>query len=294
MNINLQNKIREMYSKGIGKKSIGKSLGISEWQVRKILSKAEFKIEHKIKRLFFDIETSYNIVKSWQIGQNINLSMDNIIEERAIICLCYKWEGENTVHSITWEDGDDKKAVQQFLKIAEEADELVGHNIVDFDTKFILTRAIKHGILAIPKYVTYDTLKKARSYFNFNSNKLDYISKFLGFEGKKSHRGMALWDDVILNNDKEALKEMVEYCKQDVVETEKVYNKLKLYTEHNTHHGVLQGKANTSCPNCASEDLSFIKTQATKIGRLRKLMKCKSCQQKFFLSEREYNNLNKK
>ena len=48
----------------------------------------------KPKRLFYDIETSYNIVKSWRIGYNINLNMEDIIQERAIITIAYKWEGE--------------------------------------------------------------------------------------------------------------------------------------------------------------------------------------------------------
>ena len=41
----------------------------------------------KPKRLFYDIETSYNIVKSWRIGFNINLNMEDIIQERAIITI---------------------------------------------------------------------------------------------------------------------------------------------------------------------------------------------------------------
>ena len=52
------------------------------------------------KRLFYDIETSPNIGFFWGAGYKVNISHDNIIKERAIICICYKWEGQDTVHSI--------------------------------------------------------------------------------------------------------------------------------------------------------------------------------------------------
>ncbi len=51
------------------------------------------------RRLFFDIEVSPNIVFSWRAGYNLNIDPDNIIEERKIICVCWKWEGKDEVHS---------------------------------------------------------------------------------------------------------------------------------------------------------------------------------------------------
>ena len=51
----------------------------------------------KPKRLFYDIETSYNIVKAWRAGYNLTITPEDIIHERAIISICYKWEGEEDV-----------------------------------------------------------------------------------------------------------------------------------------------------------------------------------------------------
>ena len=45
--------------------------------------------QHQIKRLFFDIETSPNIVFAWRIGYNLSLQTHDIIEERKIICISY-------------------------------------------------------------------------------------------------------------------------------------------------------------------------------------------------------------
>ena len=57
----------------------------------------------KRKRLFFDIETSPNIGFFWQAGYKKNIDYSNIIKERAIICICYKWEGEKEVGYLHWD-----------------------------------------------------------------------------------------------------------------------------------------------------------------------------------------------
>src|SRR5690606_26848571 len=79
------------------------------------------------------------------------------------------------------------------------------HNCDKYDMKFIASRALKHGIPMLAKYKTTDTLKLARKHFNLNSNKLDYIAQFLGIGAKLKHRGMEMWDDIILRNDEKAL-----------------------------------------------------------------------------------------
>jgi len=246
------------------------------------------------KRLFYDIETSYNIVKSWRVGYNLTVQPSDIIHERAIICLSYKWEGEDKVHSIRWNKGCDKNIVTEFVKLMFEADELVGHNIDRYDTKWLMTRAIKHNIQVLPKYNSYDTLKKAKSKFNFNSNKLDYIAKFLGLGGKYEHPGMSMWDKIILYNDPEAMAEMVFYCEKDVLLTEEVYNRLKVYTEHNIHHGVLNNKPKFTCPNDGSTNVELVKTTVTKTGVIKRLMKCNDCGQMFYLSNTQYLKFLKK
>ena len=241
-----------------------------------------------IKRLFYDIETSYNIVKSWRVGYNLTIQPGDIIHERAIICLSYKWEGEDKVHTLRWDKGCDKEVIAKFVDLMFEADELVGHNIDRFDTKWIMTRAIKHGIPVLPKYNSYDTLKKAKFKFNFNSNKLDYIAKFLGLGGKYEHPGMQMWDKIILQNDPEAMAEMVFYCEKDVTLTEDVYNVLRKYTEHNVHHGVLLNKPKFTCPNDGSESVELVKTDVTKSGTIKRLMRCNDCGQMFYLSNTQY------
>lgn len=240
------------------------------------------------KRLFFDIETSYNIVKSWRIGYNLNVNHDDIIQERAIITVAYKWEGDDNVYIFTWDKGDDKKLVKQFVKVLNEADEIIGHNIDKYDMKFIASRALKHGVPMLAKYKTTDTLKLARKHFGLNSNKLDYIAQFLGIGTKLKHRGIEMWDDIILKNDEKALDEMLEYNVQDVRLTEDVFNKLKNYTEPSIHHGVIAGKGKHSCPECGEVDnIVLKKTYVSKAGVKTRLMEC-ACGTQFKLSDTNY------
>ena len=91
----------------------------------------------RFKRLFFDIETSPNIMFAWTAGYKLNLPPDNIIKERAIMCICYKWEGDKQVHSLEWKKGDDKKLLTDFMKIMNKADEIIGHNSDNFDIKWV-------------------------------------------------------------------------------------------------------------------------------------------------------------
>jgi len=105
-----------------------------------------------------------------------------------------------------------------------------------------------------PKYTTIDTLKIARSKFRFNSNKLNYIAKFLGI-GQKIHTDLDLWKNIMLNKDKAALDKMVKYCKNDVILLEKVFSHLNTHIEPKTHYGVINNNDRGSCPECGSDYL---------------------------------------
>src|SRR5205814_8063890 len=124
-----------------------------------------------------------------------------------------------------------------------------GHNGDKFDLAWIRTRCLLHGIEMFPDYTTIDTLKISRSKFRFNSNRLNYIGKYLGI-GQKIHTDFNLWKDVLLKSDVKALDKMVKYCKNDVVLLEKIFGKLYKHTPNRTHYGVVYGHDRGSCPEC--------------------------------------------
>lgn len=231
----------------------------------------------KRKRLFFDIETSPNIGLFWEAGYKKNIDHSNIIKERAIICICYKWEDSKEVGFLTWDSKQsDKKMLQNFIKIANQSDEIVGHNSDKFDLAWVRTRCLFHHIEMFPTYTTIDTLKISRSKFKFNSNKLDYIAKYLGMEGK-IHTEFGMWKDIVINKDKKAMDKMVKYCQQDVKLLESVYKELSIHIPNKTHYGVIFNQDRGSCPECGSDELLRMVKRVTASGIKKIVFQCKTC-----------------
>ena len=267
----------------ISNDNIAKKLGLTVNKNRRYRLNDKQKKEYfnmdiaPIKRLFFDIETSPMIVYSWRVGWKLNIGTDNIIEDWKIICISYKWEHEDKVKNLRWDKNKcDKQMLIDFINIMNKADECIAHNGDRFDIKKIRTRCIYHRIPMFPNYRTLDTLKKAKSGFNFNSNRLDYIAKFLGVGAKLEHEGFDMWVKC-MQGDEEALNNMVEYCDMDIIVLEDVYLTMQNYIKNNTHTGTHNGKLKASCPNCGSEDISLLKNNFTALGTIKRQIECNSC-----------------
>lgn len=243
-----------------------------------------------IKRLFFDIETSYYLCRLWRVGKVSYVNHDTIKDQKQIICISYKWQYEDKIHTLDWTMGE-KKMLKAFIKVLGEADEIIGHNGDRFDIKEIRTRCINYGVLMFPRYRSLDTLKKSRQYFNFASNKLDYIGNFLNVGRKLDHEGFQLWVDVVENKKKEALKKMREYCEQDVILLEDVYFVLSPYIDHNNNFAVLTGGDKWDCPECGSHNVEMHHTYTTAMGIIRRDMKCSRCKKQYKISNRNYMHM---
>lgn len=231
----------------------------------------------KLKRLFLDIETSPNVVYSWRVGYKIQISADNILEERKIVCVAFKWEHEKTVRALHWDgDMDDRAMLEALLPVMNEADEIVMHNGDKFDLPWIRTRCLFHRLPMPPDHKTVDTLQQARRKFYFNSNRLDYISRYSGRKGKLKTE-FSLWKKVCGDNDRAALAYMVKYCKGDVFELEAAYKIIAPYVTHKTHAGVIAGHDRWSCPHCASKNVGANGLRITAAGTKYHRMQCKDC-----------------
>lgn len=242
------------------------------------------------KRLFFDIETSYCEGWFWRPQFKTNITYDQVLKESKIICICYKWEGSDKIYSLKWDKGCDKDLIKKFIDVLLDADEVCGHNSDKFDLKWVRTRCLVHGTKSLPEFKSIDTLKISRSKFNFPSNRLDAIGKYLGFGGKKDTGGIQLWHDIIQKNSARAMKEMIDYCKRDVELLEKVYLKLEGYAKPKTHIGIQAGNDSCSCPKCGDEKTWLSSRHVNANGTIRVLMKCGGCTKYFSVSLRTYNN----
>jgi RNase H-like protein len=208
------------------------------------------------KILYWDIETSQNLVAVFQLAHNDWIDPSAIVRERYVICASWLWAGERKVHSISVLDNpkqyaknpyDDKHVLQALHKVLSEADILISHNGDKFDKKYVDTRMLVHNLPRLPPILSIDTYKIAKANLLLNSNKLDYIGKLLNV-GRKKHTTTGLWMR-ILQGDKKAIHEMVAYNKQDVLLLERVYLKLQPFAKDHVNRQLYGG---TGCPRCGS------------------------------------------
>lgn len=244
--------------------------------------------QEQIKRLYLDIETSQFEVKTFRIGYDLRIGYENVIKLPRIICISWNWEKDDVIHNLKWDENQcDKKMLSEFIKVMNEADELVGHNIDRFDLKQIRTRAIFHRLPIRPIYKTFDTLKKSKSAFSFPNNKLDTIAQFLGVGAKVRHDGLKMWNEVE-DGDEYYLNEMIKYCDGDIVVLKDVYLEMQNYVKPNTHAGVINGNLKYSCPSCSSENVILLKNVVTAMGTIKRLMECQDCGQVYEVSNSAY------
>jgi DNA polymerase elongation subunit (family B) len=244
-----------------------------------------------IRRLFFDIETSFNIIGDFACGYNKVIGHNQILEERKIICICYKWEGKPKVYHLAWDKNKcDKAMIRDFLKVLNQAEEIIAHNGDKFDIRWLRGRCFIHELDMMPEYNTVDTLKKSRSLFNFNSNRLDYLSKITGGGGKLK-TDWDMWVKITLYNHKPSLIKMIKYCKVDVTELERVYHRMLPYLKAKT---TLDRDYLCNCPNCNSSSIGIEGYRVLMSGSKVIKLRCKECVTYFSMPLSKFNIERKK
>lgn len=234
------------------------------------------------KVLFVDIENTPCLASVWGLWKEVT-SYDMIEAEWYILCICAKWQHENKIMSFALPDyplykkspDNDIEVLKAVHKLLDEADIVIGHNVVDFDIKKMNARFIKHGLPPTSPYKTVDTLLSARKNFAFTSNKLGDLGKYLGLGEKIDTGGFKLWQQC-MKGDKTAWGKMVAYCKQDVALLEKIYNKLLPYMDVHPNLGAYFESDGKRCPNCGSESLTKNGFAFNNTGKYQRLV-CNNC-----------------
>lgn len=229
--------------------------------------------------LLVDIETVPNLVTSWGLKVDGYLGHENIVAERYIVCASWKWLGSQHVHSASVLTHRAKKGIpdggilRKLHGVISEADAIVAHNGDRFDVPWIYSRLILTD-LAPPKPVpTIDTKKIAKGRFYFNSNRLDYLGKYLGV-GQKIRTDYDLWLDA-MKGDRKAIEKMVIYNREDVRLLERVYMKLRPFVAAKINRQHWSSDALT-CPSCGADRLESRGLGATAAATYRRLQ-CRDC-----------------
>lgn len=229
----------------------------------------------KKKILLYDIEVSPNVSYTWQ--GKYDQTVIEFQKEWELLSVAWKWLDGKTVKCITRKDypndTTDKSLAKDFLKVLNEADITVTQNGIAFDAKKLNTRFIVHGLNPPSPNKAVDTLRIARKYFKFNSNKLNDLGRVLGVGQKIQHNGFQLWLDCMAGK-RAAWRKMIKYNKRDVLLLQKVY--LKLLPWINNHPNVASIDKPDSCPKCGHHSLANKGVVSNSVSTYRRYL-CRKC-----------------
>jgi len=123
----------------------------------------------------------------------------------------------------------DRKLLAEMIKDIRKFDKIVGYYSGDFrfDIPIIRTRAIKHGI-DFPLYKevkAVDLYPIVKKKLNLHNRRLGTVCSFFGIEAKGHMMSPDVWAGAISGN-KKSLNYVFTHNKEDVISTEKLYNKI--------------------------------------------------------------------
>lgn len=252
---------------------------IRDWANKLHLGVLPENITNPNKIMVYDIETSRATFKLFWTG-NQYVSVNNMTQAPKIISISWKWLGKEKVHALTWDKNQcDKKMLKEFIKEYNKADMVIGQNNDKFDNRWVNARIAKHDLFVNTHVKSFDIMKQNKKYFRLPSYSMKFMCEYFDVEQKLEHSGKKMWDlieDGTREEQENALKEMVDYNKGDIISTEALYYRLRKYYGHKVHFGVLNGEPKWVSPSNGSYDVKLYKTDVTPAGTIQRIMKCNS------------------
>ena len=206
-----------------------------------------------VRILTLDIENSPNLAHVWSLF-NQNVSLAQLQDTAKVISVAAKWYGDKEVLFYSDHHNGHAEMIQAIHALVSEADLIVGYNSAGFDMKHLNREFILAGLNPPAPYKNVDLLQTVRKQFKFASGKLDHVAQQLGLGKKTAHAGHELWVKCMAGDDA-AWDKMRKYNKQDVVLTEKLYDRLRAWIPNHPHLSMFTG-AEWGCPVCGNKDLS--------------------------------------
>lgn len=237
----------------------------------------------KMRVLMVDIETIPDKGYFWGIW-NQNIGINQIIEPAEMVCFASKWYGQDEIEFYSeWGNGK-LLMVLEAWRLLDAADVVVHFYGSRFDVPHMNTEFLKHGFPPPSPFKQIDLKMVVGKQFKLTSNKLQFVSRVLGLEGKEEHEGFPMWDKVMnetrrngekpfsLEVELDAKARMETYNKRDVFLLDEVYEALLPWIPNHPHrHLYEQGKG---CPTCGAdagnmEDADFYYTKLSKFQQFR-------------------------
>lgn len=206
-----------------------------------------------VKILTIDIETTPNLGYIWSLWKQ-TLSLSQLVETGEVICFAAKWYGSRKILYYSVHHDGKEAMLQAAHDLLSEADVVVHYNGKGFDIPHLQREFLLAGMEPPAPFAQVDLLHVVKKQFRFVSNKLDHVVQELGIGAKTSHTGFQLWLDCMAGSDK-AWNLMRKYNRQDVVITERLYDRLRPWIPSHPAHSLYNGSDEDSCPNCGSTEL---------------------------------------
>ena len=217
--------------------------------------------------LTLDVETVPNLAWAWGIWQQ-DIPINMIEEPGEVLCFAAKWHDSKKVYF--------SRSPERFVDmwyLLDEADMVIHYNGKKFDIPHLNREFVLRKMLPPSPYKQVDLLSVVKKRFNFPSNKLQYVSTALGLEGKAETGGFELWKGC-MSNDPKAWATMEKYNKQDVVLTEKLYDRLLPWIPTHPSHTIHE--LAFVCPTCGSAELTKRGFAYTTVSKYQQYQ-CRTC-----------------
>ncbi|AUR99128.1 ribonuclease H-like domain protein [Vibrio phage 1.262.O._10N.286.51.A9] len=274
-------KIIRMKKQGNTHRVIAKEVGRSPATVHTVLAKyfypkQETVVDNKPKILIFDIETSPILAYCWGLFKQ-NIPIQAIKQDWQVLTWAGKWLGAGGVMFSTQANVSEEEVVRHLWHILDEADVVVAHNGARFDVKKMNAKFLEFGLGEPSPFKVVDTLHIVKARFALTSNKLDYIAKFLGGEGKMEHEGLKMWLD-FMDGKEEAQQRMLDYNIQDVYELEEIYVELQGWNRRAPNLALYYNDGEHRCNICGGTHLNKVEGRSayTNVSKF-DLYRCGDC-----------------
>lgn len=192
-----------------------------------------------MKICFMDIETvptDRSLEENGLLEAQLQLDEGDVIKKLSlsaatakILCLCYAIEPP-VGSEVQVLEGEETEIITNFWKLAVDCSLFVGHNILDFDLRFIYQRSIIHQIkpsreLPFARFRSapiFDTMHEWSKWGREHAS-LDLLSRTLSIPSpKESLDGSKVYPYYRAGK----LADIVNYCKCDVDSVRQVYRRL--------------------------------------------------------------------
>lgn len=202
------------------------------------------------------------------------------------LCIGYKWLGQKKVHvpSIMdykgWQKDttNDKKLLQEFYKVASEADMWVTYYGKGFDVPYIQAKLLEHGLPYLPPVPHVDLYFTVKSNLALSRKSLANVSTFLQLDAKKTPVAGTVWKRATTGHGP-SIRYVIDHCKADVNLLEEAYYKLRpLVRTHPRVNGY------GPCNVCGSEKVQSRGYMINTLRNKKRKMQCQDCGNWFSLS----------